>query len=82
MKYANASTGREYDRESANMDRGGLGNEKVKGGAEVDRKGGKTKKWTERVGGRFTRRGRRGLAEERGEVMRPVTAFTPRLCGN
>lgn len=34
---------------------------------------------TERVGGRFSQRG--GSARG-GEVMRPVTGFTPRLCGN
>lgn len=48
--------------------------------AEVDREG-ETKKQRERVRGWFTQRGG-GVEEERGEVMRPVTGFTPRLCGN
>ena len=48
--------------------------------AEVERERGKLKKrGSERVGGWLTWGERE---RERGEVMRPVTGFTPRLCGN
>lgn len=50
--------------------------------AGVERQG-KTKKQSEReLEGGLLREREGEREEERGEVMRPVTGFTPRLCGN
>lgn len=73
MKYANVSKeGGNEHREKRKQ----TPTKRKSEGLEVVPKGVETEK--QRVGGWFTGR----LEEERGEVMRPVTAFTPRLCGN
>lgn len=75
------------DRESTNKGRGGLKWKKVEEMREglkwIERgklKNRQKESWRVVYSERERERGER--EEERGEVMRPVTGFTPRLCGN